>query len=79
VTPCCTQVEIVAPSKCKYSLWDWPAAQRACLPAYDENMTKRQKLPLFQAQPDSHLAAAEAAAREAFALMQNARPQKAKA
>ncbi|GAB4818060.1 hypothetical protein N2152v2_005106 [Parachlorella kessleri] len=63
------KTQAVAPSQCKYTLKDWPGAQRACAPAHDVDMRKEQPLPVFEAPQGSHLAAAEAAADAGFTLV----------
>lgn len=63
----------IGPQACNYTLWDLPAAQRLCAPAYNESQEGlTQQLPLFEVPPTSHFAVAEAAAEEAFTKFRQA-------
>lgn len=70
------QAQRIGPQDCPFSLYDWPAAERRCAPAYNHSAPPgtEQRLPLFELQPGSYFLAAEAAANEGFKLLESEGP-----
>ena len=79
--PTCLQAQRITPQDCAFSLYDWPAAEAQCAPAYNHSAPsgqggpEQQRLPFFELPPGSYFLAAEAAADEGFSLLEDKGPK----